>query len=86
LSWCSRRSSPYWRKIPSVKRLVFKVIPEETTRLAALKMGEVDIVYAINGELAKELRNTGANAQAGLPARPVLALFSRAMGRRIAVA
>src|ERR1700682_5777103 len=22
---------PYWRKIPSVKRLVFKVIPEETT-------------------------------------------------------
>ena len=57
---------PYWRKIPSVKRLVFKVIPEETTRLAALKMGEVDIVYAINGELAKELRNTP-----GLTLKPV---------------
>jgi len=57
---------PYWRKIPSVKRLVFKVIPEETTRLAALKTGEVDIVYAINGELAKELRN-----MPGLTLKPV---------------
>ena len=26
----------YWRKTPSVKRLVFRSIPEETTRLAAL--------------------------------------------------
>ncbi len=48
----------YWRKPPSVKRLVFKVIPDETTRLAALKAGEVDIVYSIRGELAEELRRT----------------------------
>ena len=33
----------YWRKPVSVKRLVLKVIPEEATRLAALKHGEVDI-------------------------------------------
>ncbi len=48
----------YWRKAPSVKKLIFKVIPEETTRLAALKRGEVDIAYSIRGELAEELRNT----------------------------
>jgi peptide/nickel transport system substrate-binding protein len=48
----------YWRKTPSVKRLVFRVIPDETTRLAALKHGEVDIVYSIRGELAEELRST----------------------------
>ena len=48
----------YWRKTPSVKRLVFKVIPEETTRLAALQRGEVDIVYSIRGELAEELQRT----------------------------
>src|SRR5262249_11644733 len=46
----------YWRKPPSVKRLVFKVIPDEATRLAALKRGEVDIVYSVRGELAEELR------------------------------
>jgi peptide/nickel transport system substrate-binding protein len=48
----------YWRKTPSVKRLVFKVIPDESTRLAALKRGEVDIVYSVRGELAEELRRT----------------------------
>jgi peptide/nickel transport system substrate-binding protein len=34
------------------------VIQEETTRLAALKRGEVDIVYSIRGELAEELQRT----------------------------
>ncbi len=58
----------YWRKTPSVKRLVFKGIPDETTRLAALKGGEVDIVYSIRGELAEDLRNTP-----GLTLKPVLA-------------
>jgi peptide/nickel transport system substrate-binding protein len=48
----------YWRKTPSVKRLVFKVIADETTRLGALKRGEVDIVYSIRGELAEELQRT----------------------------
>jgi len=49
---------PYWRKTPSVKRLVFRVIPDESTRLAALLRGEVDIVYSIRGELAEELQRT----------------------------
>jgi peptide/nickel transport system substrate-binding protein len=48
----------YWRKTPSVKRLVFRGIPDESTRLAALKRGEVDIVYSIRGELAEELQRT----------------------------
>jgi len=48
----------YWRKQPNVKRLVFRVIPDESTRLAALKRGEVDIAYAFSGELAKELQRT----------------------------
>lgn len=48
----------YWRKAPSVKRLVFRVIPDEATRLAALKRGEVDIVYSIRGELAEDLAHT----------------------------
>jgi len=38
----------YWRKAPSVKRFVFRVIPDEATRLAALKRGEVDIVYSVS--------------------------------------
>jgi peptide/nickel transport system substrate-binding protein len=48
----------YWRKVPNVRRLVLRSIPDETTRLAALKRGEVDIVYSIRGELAEELERT----------------------------
>ena len=57
----------YWRKAPSVKRLVMKVIPDEATRLAALKRGEVDIAYSIRGELAEELQKTP-----GLALKPVV--------------
>ena len=56
----------YWRKKPAVKRIVMKVIQEETTRLAALKRGEIDIAYSIRGELAEEVQHT-----AGLTLKPV---------------
>jgi peptide/nickel transport system substrate-binding protein len=46
----------YWRKVPQVKRLVFKSVPEPTTRLAMLKKGEADIAYTLPGELAEEVR------------------------------
>ncbi len=48
----------YWRKAPSVKTLVFRVIPDESTRLAALKRGEVDVAYSITGPLAEEMKRT----------------------------
>jgi peptide/nickel transport system substrate-binding protein len=48
----------YWRKPPSVKRLILKVIPDEATRLAALTRSEVDIAYVIRGALAQGLRRT----------------------------
>jgi len=48
----------YWRKRPSVKRLVFKAVPDEATRLAMLKTGEADIAYSIRGAMAEELRRT----------------------------
>ena len=46
----------YWRKTPSVKRLVYKSIPEATTRLAALKRGEVDLAYLLDATLAEEVK------------------------------
>jgi hypothetical protein len=45
----------YWRKLPSVKRVVMRLLPDEATRLAALKRGEVGIAYSIRGELAEGL-------------------------------
>ena len=48
----------YWRKPPGVKRLVFRSVPDDNTRLAMLKRGEADIAYSIRGPLAEELRRT----------------------------
>jgi peptide/nickel transport system substrate-binding protein len=57
----------YWRKTPNVKRLVMKVVPDESTRAAALKAGEIDIAYSIRGSLAEEIQQTQ-----GLALKPVV--------------
>ena len=46
----------YWRKVPSVQRLVLKSVPEATTRLAMLKKQEADVAYALYGPLAEEVK------------------------------
>jgi len=46
----------YWRKVPSVKRIVMKGIPEATTRLAMLKRGEADLASALQGAVAEEVQ------------------------------
>src|SRR3989454_12779193 len=48
----------YWRKPPSIKRLVFRSMPDETTRAAALKSGEVDIAMLLSGPTALDVRRT----------------------------
>src|SRR5262249_16382868 len=46
----------YWRKAPNVKRLVLRSMPDETTRAAALKKGEVDIAYLLAGPVAEDIQ------------------------------
>jgi len=48
----------YWRKVPNVKRLVYRSMSDETTRAAALKKGEVDIAYLLTGPVAEEIQRT----------------------------
>ena len=48
----------YWRKSPSVKRLVLKAVSDEVTRLAMLKRGEAGIAYAFRGAIAEDVRRT----------------------------
>jgi peptide/nickel transport system substrate-binding protein len=55
----------YWRKTPSVKRLVFKSVPDVATRMVMLKRGDADVAYVLSGELAGEVRRTP-----GLTLRP----------------
>ena len=48
----------YWRKAPEVKRIVMRSIPDESTRAAALKTGEVDLAYLFGGPIADELKQS----------------------------
>jgi peptide/nickel transport system substrate-binding protein len=55
----------YWRKIPSVKRVVLKAVPDEVTRATMLKRGEIDVGYIFRGPVAEDIRRT-----AGLTLKP----------------
>src|SRR5262245_47979081 len=58
----------FWRKEPAVKRLVFKSVPEDSTRLAMLKRAETDIALNIRGPNAEELKRTaGLTLKATFP-------------------
>src|SRR5687768_13233442 len=48
----------YWRKAPQVKKVVMRSIPDESTRAAALKAGEVDIAYLFGGPIGAEIKKT----------------------------
>ena len=44
----------YWRKVPNVKTIETKGVPELASRVAALKTQEVDVAYFITGALLKD--------------------------------
>ena len=48
----------YWRKPPQVKRIVMRSIPDESTRAAAVKTGEVDIAFLFVGAAAEDLKRS----------------------------
>jgi len=62
----------YWRKTPSVKRLIFKSVPDESTRFVMLKRGETDIAYGLRGPDAAEAKRTP-----GLTLRVILPTVSQ---------
>ena len=62
----------YWRKPPAVKRLVYKSVPEATTRMAMLKRGEVDLAYLLDvphgaGDQAGSRRSSSPSRAASAP-------------------
>jgi peptide/nickel transport system substrate-binding protein len=47
----------YWRGAPKIKTVVFKPIPDDAVRVAALQNGEVDVAVNIPPHLAKIIAN-----------------------------
>ena len=46
----------YWRRVPNIKTLVMRSVPEATTRALMVKTGEADMAYALDGVDAEGLQ------------------------------
>jgi peptide/nickel transport system substrate-binding protein len=49
----------YWRRVPGIKRLVMKSVPDGSTRVAMLKKGEADVAILLDGPDAEDVRRDG---------------------------
>lgn len=47
----------YWRGAPAYKKLTFKTIPNWSDMLAAVQVGEVDLIAGVNSDLAMVAKN-----------------------------
>lgn len=64
----------HWRLKPAFKRLVIKLVPEESTRMAMLKRGEVDVIN-VTLDRIDELKAAGFEYRtAGYDSQPVIYL------------
>src|SRR5437764_4055396 len=48
----------YWRRVPAIKTLVMRSVPDATTRALMVKTGEADMAYALDGVDAEGLKAT----------------------------
>ena len=46
----------YWRKVPSIKTIVMRGVPEGATRVAQIQTGEIDVANLIPGELLDTIK------------------------------
>jgi peptide/nickel transport system substrate-binding protein len=52
-------NTEHWRVVPEFEKMIQYLIPEESTQVAALKSGEIDLVAGISIDRTIELRDAG---------------------------
>jgi peptide/nickel transport system substrate-binding protein len=57
----------YWRGSPKIKTLIFRPIPDESTRVAALMTGEIDIARGVPPSLVKQIADNPRTRVAKVP-------------------
>ncbi len=53
----------YWRGRPGVPRVIFRMLPDDGSRVASLEAGELDVVYAVPPEQVERLRLKNFNVR-----------------------
>jgi peptide/nickel transport system substrate-binding protein len=74
------KNPDYWRGEPGFETVIFRVLPDEFSRAAALEAGEVDIAYLLSDTSLDRLRNAANVEVHSLPGmRKFIAPFNAEM-------
>lgn len=65
------RNDDYWGGKPKLEKVIFKVVPDPSTRLAALQTGEIQAVADVGGILPEQARVVKGDPNLVLLSRPV---------------
>ena len=78
-------NNQYWRGAPKIKKVIFRPIPEATTRVAALQTGEADIIVNIPPHLMKLMDWKGRSFVSKVPSvRVIYMAFDTTKGGPVA--
>jgi peptide/nickel transport system substrate-binding protein len=64
----------YWQGAPGVERIIWRTIPEESTRVAELLAGSIDMIHPVTPDFVPQLRAAGMKMEivAGASSRMVM--------------
>ena len=62
----------YWREAPKIKKIIFRPIPEATTRVAGLQTQELDVIVNIPPHLSRLMDWKGRSTVAKVPSSRVI--------------
>ncbi|XOB63082.1 nickel ABC transporter substrate-binding protein [Campylobacterota bacterium DY0563] len=79
-----KANAKYWGKKSNINKVIVKVIPDNQTRVLALKNGEIDLIYGsnmIDSETVEQFKNTpGFNVHMSAPVSSRMLMLNTANG------
>jgi peptide/nickel transport system substrate-binding protein len=70
---------PFYRGAPKIKRVTFRTIPEPSTRVAALRAGEVDLIEAVPPDQMQTIAGSQNLEIAKAPSGRILFFYMKAL-------
>ena len=66
------KNENYWKGIPPIDKVVFRIIPEVGPRVSALVVGEVDLIPDVPPHLINQINNSKVATVKGVPGRRII--------------
>jgi peptide/nickel transport system substrate-binding protein len=66
------KNEQYWKGVPQIDKVVFRIIPEVGPRVSALIVGEVDLIPDVPPHLINQINNSKIASVKGVPGRRII--------------